>query len=399
MKAKHSIKGFLDDSLWSIIGLSIMNIISQFVVYPVWHNHYGDEKYGNIIYIMSIINIFSISVGSSVNYIRMLDEANEKTQNGKYSRFLFRMSPIMGVICLAVSFFSLPKLSSVDSLCIVILSILIMWRYYADVEYRLNLNYRGYCLYYIIISLGYLLGCYFFYLTNIWALTLIVGEAFGLIWVYCKGTVFKRSCKALDEKKGMFYKNVAYLTGASLTSNVIFNGDRLILQNFLNGTAVTTYYLASLLGKTMSLITTPMNSVIIGYLTRYKGKIKRKVINYIIIGSIGIIMLCTVVSTFASYIIIYLLYPNNLLQVKDFFIIANLTQVIYFVCNVLLTILLRIGKIHSQLYTNIVYAALFVLLCPFCAVKFGMWGFCFSLLIVNFTKYMLCIILCYYYTK
>ena len=53
-------KNFFNDSMWSILGLTLMNLISQFVVYPVWHNYYGDEIYGHIIYVMSIINIFSI---------------------------------------------------------------------------------------------------------------------------------------------------------------------------------------------------------------------------------------------------------------------------------------------------------------------------------------------------
>ena len=60
---KEKIKALLTDSMWSIAGLMLMNVVVQFLVYPVWNNHLGSEEYGNILYLISIMNIIAISVG------------------------------------------------------------------------------------------------------------------------------------------------------------------------------------------------------------------------------------------------------------------------------------------------------------------------------------------------
>ena len=82
---KEKIKALLTDSMWSIAGLMLMNVVVQFLVYPVWNNHLGSEEYGNILYLISIMNIIAISVGSACNYARMTESATKDTWNINYS--------------------------------------------------------------------------------------------------------------------------------------------------------------------------------------------------------------------------------------------------------------------------------------------------------------------------
>ena len=392
-------KNFFNDSMWSILGLTLMNLISQFVVYPVWHNYYGDEIYGHIIYVMSIINIFSVAIGSSVNYIRMIYSSKHIVSNKVYNRFMIIASPICACICVLFTIITIRTLSIIDFCLIALLSILVMWRFYADVEYRLSLNYRGYCFYYILIGVGYLIGCLIFKATGIWEFALIPGELVGIILVLAHGKIFKETRIDTLEVPVAFYKDALFLISANLISNIIFNGDRLLLQNIVGGVAVTIYYLSSLLGKTMSLITTPLNSVIIGYLTKYDGNLKRKNMWLIISAASVVTVLFTAVCTIASHIIIPIFYPENYLLVRDYFIIANLSQVIYFISNILLTVLLRIGKSNYQLTVNIIYAFSFLLLCIPCTMCLGIEGFCVSLLVVNIIKFFICSYLCLKHTS
>lgn len=62
------VKRVFADSIWSISGLLLMNIIAQFLVYPIWNQRLGNEQYGNVLYMISLMNIFSISIGSGINY-------------------------------------------------------------------------------------------------------------------------------------------------------------------------------------------------------------------------------------------------------------------------------------------------------------------------------------------
>ena len=344
---KEKIKALLTDSMWSIAGLMLMNVVVQFLVYPVWNNHLGSEEYGNILYLISIMNIIAISVGSACNYARMTESATKDTWNINYNIILMASSVIVIPVMLIIVKFCGVPMTVTEAVTFLILTILTMWRFYADVEYRLHLNYKGYFLYYLFISIGYLIGIVLFKVTGMWALALIPGEIAGLI------------------------------------SNIVFNGDRLVLKIFIDGTAVTVYYIASLLGKTVSLISTPLNSVIIGYLAKYKGNLNLKFMNLVTVFSLAAVVIGTLLCTIASHILIYILYPQNYHEVKQFFIIANMAQVFYFVTNVITVILLRFSKARYQLYINVVYAAAFCAICiPVTLYLADMWAFCIALLVV-----------------
>lgn len=83
------LKVLLNDSIWSIAGLCTMNMVSQFVLYPTWANLLGREEYGNILFLLSIINIVSVSVGISLNNARLVNSIKEDTVNGEYNIILF----------------------------------------------------------------------------------------------------------------------------------------------------------------------------------------------------------------------------------------------------------------------------------------------------------------------
>lgn len=391
------LKTLASDSILTISALVIMNCVAQFVIYPLWSQVFGDEQYGNIIYVMSLVNIFAVSVGISANYARMLESAKRSTCNGDYNCILSICSIIAGLLCFGIIISSDLNMSLLDVFLAAILAALTMWRYYADVEYRLSLNYKGYFLYYMLISIGYGIGAFLFWQTKLWALALIPGEVLGLLLVYIKGGLFRTKPFVRSEA---FIANVKYtgvLTTSNIIDNLIFNGDRLLLQIALNGASVTLYYLASLLGKTMSLISTPLNSVIIGYLARYKGGFNRKTFFLILGGTVAAILLVTAATVLGSHILISILYADSYAGVKDYFIIANLTQVIYFTTNVVTTLLLRFAKVNFTLVVNFMYGTAFILLCVPAAFLFGVNGFCYALLLVNIIRYLVAIVYCWIY--
>ena len=158
---KEKIKALLTDSMWSIAGLMLMNVVVQFLVYPVWNNHLGSEEYGNILYLISIMNIIAISVGSACNYARMTESATKDTWNINYNIILMASSVIVIPVMLIIVKFCGVPMTVTEAVTFLILTILTMWRFYADVEYRLHLNYKGYFLYYLFISIGYLIGMRF----------------------------------------------------------------------------------------------------------------------------------------------------------------------------------------------------------------------------------------------
>lgn len=82
-------------------------------------------------------------------------------------------------------------------------------------------------------------------------------------------------------------KSVLILSGTELIAAVILNADRIILQAVDGGTSVTVFYAATLIGKMVSLISMPLNGVIIGHLSKYNGKLKKSTFTKICLGSVA----------------------------------------------------------------------------------------------------------------
>lgn len=376
---RGKLRSFLNDSFLSIAGLVIMNVAAQFAVYPAWNQYLGAEINGEILYLMSILNIYAVSMGSACNYARMTREAVRKQRNSDYTLYMCMATAAAVALSPIVPYLTSMPMDEMDVALFALLCILTMWRYYADVEYRLSLNYRECFCYYLIIGAGYLVGIALFRLTGRWALALIPGEAAGVAMVALRGNVLRGGVRPTKEFRAAL-SLMLMLTGTDILSNLIFNGDRLLLNVMVNGVAVTVYYLASLLGKTMSLITTPLNSVIIGYLARYDGGLDRKLMHMITVLALGAGVLATAACTVASHILIPWLYPTEYDLVKEFFVTANLAQVLYFLGNVITVVLLRFSKARYQLYINLVYAAAFLIICPAAAHWYGIDGFCWGLM-------------------
>lgn len=372
----------------------LMNVIAQFLVYPFWNQVLGKEAYGNIVYLLAIMNTMAISVGSGINYARMKQSAEEMTHNWAYNRLMFLGT--LSALCLltVLQCVGLLHLDLQNFVLFCFLTVLTTWRFYGDVEYRLRINYKGYFCYYLLIGLGYIFGIFLFYLSHLWPLALIPGEIAGLVLVAVKGTVFRR-----DSKRVAFtltLKVAALFVGSNVLSNLIFNGDRIVLRLFAGGTAVSIYYIATLFGKTMTLVTTPLNGVLVGYLSKYDGQLTHKMMNRVF----GITMIATMVATAAclaaSWVVLPHLYPNEYGMTAPYLLIGTAAQVFYFVGNVLIaSVLLRFTPARNQMLVSGIYAAVFIVICVPIARLRGIAGFCWALFVVNLLRYVLCLALGY----
>lgn len=389
-------KKILSDSIWSIMGLVLMNVTLQFAVYPFWERRAGEAALGNILYLISLMNVFAVSAGVSVSYARLKRSADRTTGNSPYLVILLISTVIAALFGVLISLFGGVEMGLSDTVIFCSVVCLTMWRYYADVEYKLSLNYRSYFLYYLFISVGYAIGLALFYVTGLWSITLLLGEAFGLAFVFIFGKVLHPE-KTLDREElseafGLF----AVLLGSEVLSTLIFNADRILLKLVIDEVAVTEYYLASLLGKTVALLTSPLTGVIVGYLSKYKGELKVKGMNIVTVLSLCLVSLGALACTVGSYIIIPILYPEQYEQVKQYFLVANAAQVTFFVGSVITVVLLRFGKSRYQMYITAIYAITFLAVCIPFALEWGLKGFCVGLAITTAARFLVTVALGYF---
>jgi hypothetical protein len=351
--------------------------------------------YGNVLYLISLMNIFAVSMGVSCNYARTTESATKTTRNKPYLVVLAVASILMIPITLAIRAWCGIAMTDLECLLLALLMCATMWRYYVDVEYRLKLNYRGYFFYYFAISIGYCLGIWLFYRTGLWQLALLPGELAGLGLVAVSGNILRRDATEDPQQFNEVVRLVVVLLGSETLSTLIFNGDRILLRTVIGGGAVTIYYLASLLGKTASLVTGPLNGVIAGYLARYKGKLSIKVMHLITAAALGCVAAGTLLCVIASHILISRLYPSNYGDVQAYFWIANGAQVLYFITNVITVMLLRFAKARYQLVINVEYAVAFCVVCIPLTYLYQVDGFCVGLLLINAVRFATAIIMGY----
>lgn len=380
-------KKLAGDMVYSISALLVMNGILQLVIYPLLNQFMGEAAFGNVLYILGIVSIIAPSVGLSANNTRLLAQKQCDTENSDYIIYVFSTSIVLGLFVL----FFWGK--SIDfPILFLMLLVFTSFRFYSDVNFRLNLNYKGYFIYYVILSAGYVIGLSLFQITPNWYLAMLLGEAAAVWYVVWKGNVYRHLKMVSPNMKSLYYKS-GRLGISYLLYNAGVNFDKIILKNFADSSAVTQFYVVSLIGKTIAMVIIPLNSVIISYLAKDGTKVKRKQFvkfSIVLIGA-GIFLLlgCAV----ATPIFIKLLYPQMYESTKKLILPASLAQIFCILSSVVTGVILTICSEKWQLIVQGLYAAVFLTAGVFLTLQFGIWGFTAASVLANTILFFSVIIL------
>ncbi|MEG1473812.1 MAG: hypothetical protein RSC25_06805, partial [Christensenella sp.] len=358
MKSKAKL-GFAKSLSYNVLAIVIMNVVIQFAVYPYLNKVLGETAFGSVLYLMSIVAILAGAFGVAVSNTRLVIKTKMESKNGDYSTILLIMSIISTVVVLCVlytqnmlNFFSGFMLSS--------LVIMTLLRYYSDVEYRLSLRYKWYFFFYMLISAGYLIGVAVYRFTQNWYLVFLVGEALAVLFVIIKGEIYKKPFECSTNRK-IVWRMIMTVAISYLISDTFQNLDRIVLQNFLGGDAVTTFYTASLLGKTIALLVGPLNGVMIAYLVNYKGEFNAKIFSKAVLFAVGLAVVGFVGCILVSPWLIQLLYPNVYAAASGLIGIASLGMVVFFSSALLLAIVLRFCHEKYQFLIQLIYGGCYLI--------------------------------------
>lgn len=381
MKPRSQRAVFLESVVLSIVGIGVYNAVIQFLVYPVISRRIGADAFGHVLTLLSVQSVAAVSVGAGVNYARMANVPRFETENGDYNRFL-----LPGLVAVALcgagtlayfgaahpaSFVLYPLLCVVSAL-----------RYYGNVAYRLEVNYRKNFLYFLLLSVGYALGLLLFRLVGLWETAILVGEILAVAYVVLSSAVLRRPFWKTSPNVRKVRASCAALSTAQLFTNLTMHADRLLIGALLDGTQVTIFYIASLLGKAVAMLTEPIAGVAIGFLARAKSFGRRQfLLSALVSLALGALAFLAFIPI--APVLIGFLYPDVVADAKPFFLIANGGQIIYFIANLLLVIVLRFAAEKYQLYINVTYSVLFFAVCIPALLRGGLPLFCTLVLVLN----------------
>lgn len=383
---KNIVKKFGADLILSVSAMVLFNGVIQFVLYPYLTARMGAEKFGVVIYLLAVISVMG-SFGSGANYSRMVVSAKREYANGDYNFFFV----IVAGISLAVSAVALVALKSFAPLYFIgyaVLTFVTVLRYYGDVEFRQTCNFKGYFLYYLLISAGYCVGVLCYRLTGSWLVTMLLGEGLAVAFVAVRGSIFRPDTFKKSVNFRQNTRSVWELTAANLVHAIVLNTDRILIIFFIGSFEVTVFYAATLVGKIAALITVPLEGLVISYLNKYEGRLDYRL--YFIFSSalLGVAAVLTAGSTVASYILVPFMYSEVYDQAKAYFIVANFGQVMFFTSTVLITFILKISGESSQLRLNLIYLAAFLAVVIPCIAIWGLWGLAWGIAAVNLLRFL-----------
>ena len=220
IKNKNKLFSVASDLVFSVAGLVLMNGVLQFVIYSLLRKWVGNEAFGDYQSILAVVSIMGTTFGVAANYSRMVRSREKKDTNGDYNIFL----TVISVLCVVVSAVTLVVYNSFSIAHFLLLSVLMVvtvLRYYGDVNYRIKLNYKGFFVYYAIITVGYCLGLVFFrYVSEQWMVTFIAGETAAVVFVLLHGDIFKgKKLLSPSPELGKTMKSVSILSATNLFSS------------------------------------------------------------------------------------------------------------------------------------------------------------------------------------
>lgn len=381
MKPRSQRAVFLESVVLSVLGIAVYNAVVQFLVYPVISRRIGAQAFGHVLTLLSVQLVAALPVGAGVNYARMANVPRFETENGDYNRFL--LPGLLAVAACGVG--ALVYFGDAHPASYVLyplLGVMTTLRFYGNVTYRMEVNYRKHFLYFLFLSLGYALGLLLFRLVGLWESALLVGEVFAVAYVVLSGPVLRRPFFKTSPNARQVRSSCAALTASQFCSNLTLHADRLLIGTLLDGTQVTIFYVASLLGKAIAMLTEPIAGVAIGFLARSKSFGRRQ---FLISAGVSLLLgaLAFVAFIPIAPFLIGILYPDVADEAAPFFLIANGGQIVYFIANLLLVIVLRFAAEKYQTYINVVYSVLFFACCIPALLRGGLASFCTFVLCLN----------------
>ena len=384
------------DLLFSILALILYNGVLQLIIYPELGARMGADAFGTVLYLISIVSIMGAGFGASANYSRLMAKKDRTQENGDYNIFLLMITGL-SVIVSFVSLLVLKELSVSAYLSLFILMVISIFRYYADVEFRMTIRFKEYFIFFVILSAGYILGLFLYPATQNWALVLLIGEIAAIIYTAVRGTIFRPSFFKTSDNFKENLKSAWAISASNLIATLILNSDRVLLRLLVGAREVTIFYTASLIGKIIAMLTGPLNGVIISYFTNYKIKLTKKVFSLISLATLLLSFIASVPCTWVSGIFVKLMYPEVYEEAVQYLFPANLGQILYFLSGSLMVLVLSLTKEKIHLVINVLYVIIFILIVIPGTYLYGLSGMAIGLVIINLSRLLTTICLGFRY--
>lgn len=379
-------KKIAKDTFFTMLSLCLYNFILQIVIYPRLCSRVGDDYFGKIVYMLSFVSLFSIAIGNSVG-----DEYLLFTERGTAPRFpdVFKTLLLFcgaGLLIFALyAVFTGEEIKSLG-LCLFLTGVT-AFRVFAAALFKIQKKFTGFFVYHCVLCAGYIAGVLVFASEKLWYFAFMAGELAACVFTffYCRSGQFLGA----GEYAFRFRKEAFFLLLSSLAHMASLNFDRILLGRMQGNYEVSLYYVSSLLGKTIVLFSSPLNTMLLAYGYKFAARLSVKkfikIVGIIISGSL-LIFLC---AYFATTVFVPIFYPSLYQDAKSLFAPVTMGQILLFLPSMPLTILLMVGGSKWHAVVQYAYIALYFGLLWILVQRLGVLGAGYAAILAGAAKFFL----------
>jgi len=378
-------KKMIKDSVINTIAVSLPVLLLQLLVLPYLGRCMSTEEYGFTVTIIGMLNFISTRSGNTLNNVRLINcekDSPELIRNDFYILTIFCGS-ITSVIVVVISFFYSD--SGYNFVLLFFTAITMFLREYLIVLFRIKLKYKKILISYILQTMGLFGGLVIFFMKSEWMWIYFVGNLFPVIYVCIVEKVnfrFSINCSRYFAK---YLREELNLLCASVLNGFSLYADKLLILPLLGASAVSIFYVASVLGRLMDMVISPVTSVILSYLIREIHFAKRVFAKQFFILLV-IAFLFYFVSILFAPVFLKVLYPKYTNEVKRFLYVmigAGILNCLYTIINIFI---IRFIGTEMQMKISVIGIFCFLLTSIILSVRMNLMGFCLGTFISVLVK-------------
>lgn len=373
-------KKVLYDILLNIVSISIPVFILQFIVYPISSRFFDADTYGLMLTIYSLWIMISNTFGNVLNNIRLLknEKYNEKNIQGDFLVIYRKWNGFNAIIICGIIIFYSNEFNLFHIFLGVFVAFLVLTKAYAEVGFRIVINYKLIAINNILQGLGYLIGCFFAIISNIWEFIFLLGYLIPCLFVAKKTNLLKE-----QHQRTVWFKETKSDCNRLLIATIIYSminyADKLVLYPLMGGHAVAIYYTATILGKMIGMVTSPISNVLLTYVAKWKTD--RNIFGKILLVSVFLVVAGYIITLLLAKPIIGFLYPQWVEDVMIYMPITTANVSLLTLISILSPFVLKFCDMKWQIVINGVGTVVYFISALFLWKLFGLTGFCIGTVI------------------
>ena len=383
------------DMVLNITAVAVPIMVLQFIVYPLVAKAIDAESYGLMITVYSVWSIVSNTIGNAFNNVRLLNNNTykEKAIEGDFNILLLVWNAVNCIVVAVVLIIITDKIAILSLILDLFIAILFLAKAYLEVSFRIQLNYRNILICNIIQASGFVIGGWLTIKTGTWQWIFLFGYLQSVLFCCFKTTLLKEK-RIKTELFSKISRECIALIAATVLASMMSYADKLVLYPLMGGFAVSIYYTATLLGKVVSMLTGPINSVILSYISRWDST-KKNVLNNVLAVGVFVVIVGYFITLFASEPVLRLLYPQWVNEVMKYVPVTTVTVMLAALNAFVCPFVLKFCDVRWQIAINTTGLLTYFVFALLLWNQFGLYGFCFGSILGELSRLFIMLIIYY----